>query len=100
MRAPIDQIKKADKKLLVVMIFCLVIGLMLITFTLHAYITHQLQKDMDWNKPVPPADYQSVLESLRILTFQAFPMIGAGFILIAYAIWDYRRKRGAINDRD
>ena len=83
-----------------VMLLCLVLGLMLLTFTLHAYFTHQLQSDMDWNKPVPAALYQTLLETMRIMTYELFPLIAAGFIMVAFAIWDYRRKRGAIKDRD
>jgi len=100
MSASPDKIKKADKHLLIAVIFCVVVGLMLSAFTLRTYLKHQLQADMDWNKPVPVAVYEPLLNTLRVFVFQILPATAISLFGVAYLIWDYRRKRGALNDHD
>lgn len=92
--------KKADRNLIAVMITCAVLGLMLLAFTLHTYLKHQLQADMDYNKPVPVSVYAPLLDSLRVFTFQLVPFMAVMLFVIAFVIWDYRRKRGAMSEHD
>jgi len=100
MRASPEKIKKADKHLFIAVMFCVVVGLMLSAFTLRTYLKRQLQADMDWNKAVPVAVYEPLLNTLRVFVFLILPAMATSLFGVAYLIWDYRHKRGAINDHD
>jgi hypothetical protein len=90
--------KKADRNLVVALAACLLVGVMTLAFSLHIYLRHDLQKD--WDKPVPVDVIQPLLESVRALVYVVLPAIGVFFFAVGYAIWDYRRKRGAIIEHD
>lgn len=93
------KMKKADKNLTVAMMFCVVMGLMILTACLRNYFK-QLHEHLDWNTPVPAVVYESLLACWRVLNFLVLPFAGISFIFIAYLIWDYRRKLGSIKEHD
>ena len=90
--------KKADKKLVFALALCLLLGVMTITFSLYTYLEHTFQKD--WDKPMPVDVIQPLLDSVRALVYVLLPTFGVGWFVVGYAIWDYRRKRGAIKEKD
>ncbi|HEY3761589.1 MAG TPA: hypothetical protein VGN23_07570 [Verrucomicrobiae bacterium] len=88
-----DKLKKADKGLKAAMLLCLFMGVIFLGFTLRTFLKHQLLTDTEYNKPVPFEAYRSLLHGLRAVTYWVFPCIGIGYLVVGYAIWDYRRKR-------
>jgi TRAP-type C4-dicarboxylate transport system permease small subunit len=97
MRTPVEKMKKADRRLMVAMMFCLILALIIEASLLHSYITHQLQ---DWDKPIPIESVHYFMQGMRYYVYMALPVVGIGYLFVAYAIWNYRRKRGAIKDHD
>jgi hypothetical protein len=98
MRTPLEKLEKADKRLKRSLIFCLVMGLFIIGFSLVIYLKHFLSKD--WDKPVPVAVFQYFITGTRDLVYVMLPAVGAGYILVAYRIWYYRRQRNAVKEYD
>jgi hypothetical protein len=96
MRAPFEKIKKADRTLKAVVIIYPFLGLMLLGFSLHIYFKH----DLDWTltKPIPIDEFESFEKADQVLVYLLLPILAVGYFLAAYSIWNYRRKRGDIND--
>ena len=88
--------KKADRNLVVALITCLLTGTLAFAFSLHIYFRHDLRKDFD--KPMPVEVIQPLLDANRAYVYVVLPAFGVICFLVGYAIWDYRRKRGAIKE--
>ena len=98
MRAPIDKIKKADRALKAYSIFCLLFGLFVVGNTLYLYFCHDFSGL--WDKTLPDTVYKPVIKGSLVVDCVELPALGFGFVFVAYRIWDYRRKRGDIEDHD
>jgi heme/copper-type cytochrome/quinol oxidase subunit 2 len=96
MCASFDKIKKADRKLKVIVIGYPLLGLMVLYLSLYLYLKH----DLDWtlNKPVEIDTFQQFEKAVRILVYVLLPTLAVGYFLAAYYVWDYLRKRGDLND--
>lgn len=90
--------KKADRNLVVLLIFCLFMGLFIIGDVLYLYLNHDFSNL--WDKPLPINVYKPIIKASLVLTCVVLPSLGVGFLLVGYGIWDYRRKRGPINQHD
>lgn len=75
-------------------------GLFIIGFSLLIYLKHFLSKDWDGDKPVPVAVFNYLISGTRYLVYLMLPALGAGYILVAYRIWYYRRQRNAVKEHD
>jgi hypothetical protein len=98
MRTPFDKIKKADRALRAYSIFCLFLGLLIIGDTLYLYLDHDFSGL--WDKTLPEKVYKPIIKGSLVAVCVVLPAIGFGFILVAYGIWNYRRKRGDVQDHD
>ena len=93
-----NKLENADKKLNGALIFCVFMGLLVLGFVLVVYLKHFLEQD--WNKPVPVDVFQSFIQGTRVVVYTALPAVGAGYILVGYRIWNYRRKRNSVKEND
>ena len=89
MRTPFDKMKKADRALLWALICCLFMGSAFLGFTLRTYLKHDLLNEMQY-------DRTTLFDAARTVAYWIFPCVNVGFFVVGYAIWNYRRKRGAI----
>jgi Na+-driven multidrug efflux pump len=96
MRTPTEQIRKADRVLILAIIICLAMGVIIFAFSLNIFLKDELQRY--WNKPAPIPFVQSLIEFIRVLVYWAMPVAGVVFFAVGYVIWNYRRKRGIIKD--
>ena len=99
MRTPLVKMKKADRALMVAFIYCLFVGLATFVFILRAYLKDELLTDTQ-SKPASVDVYDSLFVVAHILTYWLLPCLAAGYLLVGYTIWNYRRKRGAIENHD
>ena len=93
MRTPTDKLKKADRNLVAVSFFCLVMGLMLVWFCLRTYFKHDFEF-LDSDKPVSLAVSRPLIRAVKAITYVLLPVLACGYFLAAYSIWSYRRRRG------
>jgi uncharacterized iron-regulated membrane protein len=100
MRISFDKIKKADRHLMIALIFCLFMGFAFLAFVLRTYLKHELLTDPNLGKPVSADLYQSLFVVTQILVYWVLTCAAVGYFVVGYAIWNYRRKRGAIKDHD
>jgi hypothetical protein len=98
MRTPIEKCEKADKGLKSALILCLFVGLFLPGFSLLIYLRHFLSKD--WDRQVPVAVFTPLITGTRELVYILVPLVGSGYLLVAYRVWDYRRKRNALKEHN
>jgi hypothetical protein len=98
MRTPFDKIKKADKALKAMLIFCLFMGLLIIGDVLYLYLNGDFSNL--WDKTLPASVYKPIIKGSLVLASVVLPSLGVGFLAVGYGIWDYRRKRGTIKDHD
>jgi len=99
MRTPLNKLKKADRALMAAFLFCFFVGLAIVAFVLRTYFKNELWVDTQ-TKPASVDLYDSLFVVAHILVYWLFPVFAAGFFLVGYIIWNYRRKRGAIEDHD
>jgi hypothetical protein len=99
MRAPIGKMKKADRGLRAAFIYCLLAGFAYLIFTLRIFLKHEFLTDTT-TKPVPIDVYHSLFVVTQVLVYLICPCVAASFFFVGYLIWNYRRKRGAIEDHD
>ena len=88
--------EKADKKLKAALAFCLFLGLTLIGFVLFIHFNHYLS--VDWDKPVPVDVYRTLVAAMQTLVNWIILPLGTGYLWIGYTIWNYRRKRGTLEE--
>ena len=93
-----EKLKKADKELKAVMIFCLVMAVLFCGAVLGLYLKHGLANL--WDRELPASVYKPAIKGSLIAVFWLMPCAGIGFLLVGYKIWDYRRKRGKIKEHD
>ena len=95
MRTPADKLKKADKNLVAVSLFCLGMGLMLVWFCLRTYFKHDFEF-LDADKPVSLAVSRPLIKAVKAITYVLLPVLASGYFLAAYSIWSYRHRRGKL----
>jgi hypothetical protein len=98
MRTPFEKLKKADKELLAVMIFCLFMAILFLGAVLGLYLKHDLSNIRD--RELPVNTYKLYIKAYLVAVCGLMPCAGVGFLLVGYKIWDYRRKRGEIKQDD
>jgi H+/Cl- antiporter ClcA len=98
MRTPFEKLKKADKELKGVMVMCLLFGLFIIGFVLYLYLKHDFSNL--WGKQLPVNEYELIIKATLVWAVWVLPSFGIFLVLVAYAIWNYRRKRGVIKEHD
>jgi uncharacterized membrane protein YjgN (DUF898 family) len=99
MRAPLDKMKKADRALMAAFVFCLIVGLATFAFILRTYLKHELLTDTQ-STPAPVDVYDSLFVVAHMFVYWFCPCVAAGYLLVGYVIWNYRRKRGTIENHD
>jgi hypothetical protein len=97
MRTPLNKLKKADRALMAAILFCFFVAFAIFTFVLRAYLKDELWVNTQ-TKPASVDLYDSLFVVAHVLVYWLFPIFAAGFLLVGCIIWNYRRKRGAIED--
>ena len=95
----IDKLKKADRNLVMASIACLVVGLLLAWLSFSTYFKHYFEF-LDPDKPVSVAVSRLLIKSIKLYTFVLLPVLAGGYFMVAYSIWNYRRKRVKIKKHD
>ena len=98
MRTPFEKLKKADKELKAVMVISLVVGLFIIADVLYLYLNHILSNL--WDRQLSAAVYKPIIKGSLVGICIVLPALGVLLILVAFKIWDYRRKREIIKEHD
>jgi hypothetical protein len=76
------------------MIFCLILGLLLIGFTLHCYLKNEPDDYfIHSQKPVPKDVFYDQFTVLHNLTYTLIPIASGSFLGVGFIILDYRRKK-------
>jgi len=78
----------------VVAITCFIVGLAVLGFVLPRYLKHDFS-DL-WDKELPVNAYKFYMKALVVAVGWVLPCLGVLLLLVAYTIWNYRRKRDAM----
>jgi hypothetical protein len=90
-----------ERDLIWAMIFCLVLGLMPMLFSLWVYLFYWDAMQLGGGGPGADAFSENVLALVRILIFGLLPVLGFGFFFVGYFVWKcYRRCKALrkVND--
>ena len=91
-----ERLEKTDKKLKRALAYCLLTGLFIVAFVLLVYYKKFLSQH--WDKPVPVDVYEHFIAGTRAVVYIVLPAVSAGYFLVGYMIWHYRRKRDATTE--
>ncbi|MEI6075333.1 MAG: hypothetical protein WCS94_07160 [Verrucomicrobiota bacterium] len=74
-------------------------GLMTAAFVFRTYLKNELWTNTQ-TKPASVDLYDSLFVVAHIFVYIICPVFAAGYLLIGYIIWNYRRQRGAMEDHE
>jgi hypothetical protein len=98
MLTPLEKLRKADRDLKGTAVVCLFVGLLDIGVILRLYLKHEFSNL--WGRELPVNAYKLYIKALLIETCWVLPSLGLLLVLVAWAIWRYRRKRDAVKEHD
>jgi len=81
-----------EKDLIWTMLFCFVLGMIPILFSLWFYLFYWNDMQLRGGEVVPVSFCENFLTLIRILTFGMIPMMGFGFFCAGYMVWKCHRQ--------
>ena len=81
-----------ERDLIWAMIFCLVLGLMPMLFSLWVYFFYWNNIQSGLGGPDADAFSENILALVRILIFGLLPVLGFGFFYVGYILWKCHRQ--------